>query len=706
MMENINIDFDPETIHKINSIILKNESKTCEINNSSRISDMTIDFENSEMNRSLNTNSIYNIPENILPDDNIRRRRAQSVHIVNNLGERIDGFTRKSINVSELKVSGLDEPFKMLPSKKVIIGTMDKLLSNDIEKIRNLRLNSIKVINFVTKIAKFCSFNYDIISSYVALTSVTSYYNMKKHPQEWDGLNKKKKEVIRRLYAFVINKDAIIYLNSIFNKTSLIFAGSYIYLPNPKYFWDGEIDQEEKNFNEKNKMNVATRSKAVYEEKKLYYFKNNNFDVKKLQKMTAEMLGFVGELNIEETCMEMKNFLKQVGINSKYIGRNILGLEICNSINYFLSSPAKWEGLTDDKKIIYIRMRALLNLYKEIEEMDVEEIESQSYIDQDDYVDDVDYSFLDIKESMAIVSKENETANVIKVIENNGKNSNEDTDRNIVPKPRLIRNICDESLINVTKRRLLEDERINNKVKRTKTLNESGKDNFNIINNRKVPVENRNSIESMDLTDIESCSNLSIEEASINKINKETNVSINNETIMNNRGREKTIKIEDDITEINIIKKGEVYKSSLNNYSFNKPLSRSNIDENIRNKGILWDFYRTTVFSEYFMHLNSKEAEVLVLSWTYNSRPPQSYKVFLSEMIDVSIDTIETFNYKVDILYSKESQNFINIDEFKNGVRSLVVENTSRKTFISITNEIFKKLLEGVISQFVPKVQL
>uniref|UniRef100_A0A0N4Z9M7 CUT domain-containing protein n=1 Tax=Parastrongyloides trichosuri TaxID=131310 RepID=A0A0N4Z9M7_PARTI len=627
-------------------------------------------------------------------------KESKAIDVVKKLKNNIDDsglkniqqtLVRKIIKRDDVRVYPLNYHAKNKATidKDEVLQRMNHFLCRDALKVENSTLDVCKILDHVTAITNFCSFEFSTMAFYVAKLPLITYYDMIKRIKKWDSMDYERKCAMRRLYSFVMNKDAILYLNSIFPKKVHFFMSNYINIPTPRNL-STPVSDIIPISNAKDKL--ASNLDSSSTNKISYKFKNKFIDMSKLNTMTIQDLGFIGKLDVGEVCEDIKQHLLEKGICREIFAEKILGLKKHKSIYVLLSNYKKWEDLSKTGKEIYVKMKAYLDCYKELEKefKNDDDENDKLFFNDENFIDNVDYSFLD-KKSLE-ETKDNEyldTENGSKILSNINETiiNEEDSDEMNVSESFTSQQEKNSSsgvydlkenykpTRKSIKRKHLENETNNNVSKRQKVPEYSflGSDNI-YANNLETQKETSAITEKLSNTLLLQQKNSMVK----------ANESKNYENIV-----EKLEYIEDDIYVISCVNTQE------QQYDFNK---HANIDQMARN------FYKTTVSGDYLITVNVYKLELLTLAWSFTEEPPQLFKNYLSEFSTVPIDTVETFYDKTNKLYQKLPQNITSDGKFKKRIREIINENTSRKCFISITTSIFECLFNGKIPSLICKV--
>uniref|UniRef100_A0A0N5A0U3 BRCT domain-containing protein n=1 Tax=Parastrongyloides trichosuri TaxID=131310 RepID=A0A0N5A0U3_PARTI len=515
------------------------------------------------------------------------------------------------------------EENKKVVDKEEIVERIKHFISRDISKIEKKPLDFSKIIDYVKMISNFCSWDLDVMATYVANASLPTYYDIIKNEKEWEDLNDEKKNAIKRLYAFIINKDAIIYLNSIFPKKVNYFPYNFVDIPKPMNLYKKVSDYNAK----------KGKGNSFYS-KKSYIFRNKSIDISKIKTMTTESLGFVGELNVEEVCEEIKEHLKVNFIDNELFAEKILGFKKYKFTYYILSAYKKWHDLTESNREVYIKMKAYLNCFKELEgELTDDNSENVDIYDDENYTDNVDYSFLDKKGPVDVGDKYS-NAKGVETKENSKLSKSCLKRRHLENDVRKVPDIDSSSII-------IDDGPIDKKIPAIINNEFPSQQQFPDVLNYTLPM------------------------------NKETDLKFEF--------------VDDDI-----------YICDFHNVNNQSIIINSKPDR-------CMEFYKKTVSNEYLLNVGVNKLEVLLLAWTFSKNPPQIFKTYLSEFNKVTIDVVETFYDKTNVFIERNFQNLTIDDEFRRQVREILVGNTSRKYFISISSSIFENLFNGGIPSLMVK---
>uniref|UniRef100_A0A0N5BJ66 CUT domain-containing protein n=1 Tax=Strongyloides papillosus TaxID=174720 RepID=A0A0N5BJ66_STREA len=276
---------------------------------------------------------------------------------------------------------------------------IEDLISYDINCAKNLELNVNRIIRKVRELTEVFSFTLNIMSTIVAKTTLSTYYNFVTYPKSWNDLKEKVQYVALRLFAFVINKKAILLLHFHNAKKIKDFVKQIIILPHPKNFFYKNIYYPMNNFEriinlpipsdiniesilaEINKAKILNLYASNQEEKNLllednsdsnmfeeeYSFGNKNFSISEIKNMEITSFKFSGIIDVVELCNETKNHIKELKIRRSVLAEKILGISQSN-IYSLLSPRREWKYLSKKGQEPYIRLRAYLDCFYDIKD--------------------------------------------------------------------------------------------------------------------------------------------------------------------------------------------------------------------------------------------------------------------------------------------------------------------------------------------------
>uniref|UniRef100_A0A0N4Z787 CUT domain-containing protein n=1 Tax=Parastrongyloides trichosuri TaxID=131310 RepID=A0A0N4Z787_PARTI len=276
--------------------------------------------------------------------------------------------------------------------------TLDKLIEPELERLRAVSLDTSKINDKVKEITSIIGISQRVIGIAVAKVSTGVFSNLYNKVHPWNTLNTKMKNVFKRLYSWVINKEAILLTYSMYSRKASYSKVYKIILPKPFYYWlnfknvssnkIGEIITlpiVEENVGLENfcgydlrtrvRMNKYVRSmdldcvnQDVFKRtEKNYEFKNENIEMSEIKNMTNKEFKFEGSLNTVDLCKEVKKHLNNTNFSLKGFAEHILDMTQ-SSASDVLTKPKEWHMLTKRGRIPYIKMRAYLDIYESLEE--------------------------------------------------------------------------------------------------------------------------------------------------------------------------------------------------------------------------------------------------------------------------------------------------------------------------------------------------
>uniref|UniRef100_A0A0K0EC48 CUT domain-containing protein n=1 Tax=Strongyloides stercoralis TaxID=6248 RepID=A0A0K0EC48_STRER len=278
-----------------------------------------------------------------------------------------------------------------------ITEKIDELISNDLNRIENLELDVIKIVNKVKELSETFSFTLNIMSKIVVKVSLSAYYNFITYPKQWNELKEKLQIMAKRMFAFIINKNAILLLYNQFSKKIKRSVKQVILLPHPKTFLANNVsyivdnskriinlpvtnDYDNKDITLENdksyilnlcdlevELNESSSSEKHIANNygKTYYFENKNILISVIKDMPISSFKFVGHIDISELCIETKKHLKEFKMRRSTLAEQILGVSQKNI--YTILTPRRgWGNLSIDGQELYIRLRAYLDCFEDI----------------------------------------------------------------------------------------------------------------------------------------------------------------------------------------------------------------------------------------------------------------------------------------------------------------------------------------------------
>uniref|UniRef100_A0A0N4ZCT5 CUT domain-containing protein n=1 Tax=Parastrongyloides trichosuri TaxID=131310 RepID=A0A0N4ZCT5_PARTI len=316
-------------------------------------------------------------------------------------------------DVLQKDLSGVEVSIQNVILNPYFQEKLDSLIAPELECIGSVALDTDKVIKKVKEICAMIGISTRIIGPVVAKLSIGAFNDLLNRVRPWETLKTRMQDVIKRLYSWIINKDAILFIQSICPRKVTYFKDDKIILPKPSYFWlnykddtPNEIGQiislpifqenvepevfDNSEFRPNVRINKYVRSvdisiinQDIFERTgKTYEFKNKCIEMSEIKNMTNREFRFFGFLNTVELCKEIRKHLSDTNFSQKDFADHILGMSQ-GSASDLLTKPKEWRGLTRRGRDPYIKMRAYLDLYEIIKDelKTIIEIEEQKQLD-------------------------------------------------------------------------------------------------------------------------------------------------------------------------------------------------------------------------------------------------------------------------------------------------------------------------------------
>uniref|UniRef100_A0A0K0DZH4 CUT domain-containing protein n=1 Tax=Strongyloides stercoralis TaxID=6248 RepID=A0A0K0DZH4_STRER len=389
MYKNLPDNFDHKIIKKLEVIEIYKEKFDAEEGISS----------NSLSSESNSDNEIF-YPESTTNCRRSTRLKSKRNKYINNIEvKKNDSNYDKNYEYSDLDDEDNDG-YDNISIQKVILDPViqEKLelyIEKDLKLVSDKAIDTFKVSNKVKEISSYLGISQRVIGPIVAKLSIGAFSDLMIKIKDWNNLKERMQDVFRRLYAWIINKDAVLFIHSLCPKKLEFYGNEKILIPKPSYFWlncdETPIDEIERcitppvvqldNTNEEivklgefqpslrvNKYIRTVESDPTYEKifertGKTYEFQNKNIVLEDIKYMTTKTFKFKGFLNTLEICKEIRKHLNETNCSQRNFAENILGMSQ-GSASDLLTKPKEWHGLTRRGREPYIKMRAYLDTYE------------------------------------------------------------------------------------------------------------------------------------------------------------------------------------------------------------------------------------------------------------------------------------------------------------------------------------------------------
>ncbi|CEF71391.1 Homeobox protein cut [Strongyloides ratti] len=394
MFRNLHDKFNPKIIERLKVIEKrKEESDPEETASSSCLSSASNsegEYAQSQPVRNCRRSSrLENKKNKYIKNSERRKRRSYNLDKESDFSDSDDEETKGYDSVSIQKV--ILDP--------VVQEKLEAFIEKDFNAISNRSLDTKKVSDKVKEISSYLGISQRVIGPIVAKLSIGAFNDLMSRIKDWDKLKERMQDVFRRLYAWIINKEAILFVHSLCPKKIQFYGNGKLIIPKPSYFWLNcdeaptdeiercitppvikfdNIDEDVSTFGEfkpnlrVNKYIRTIESNPKYEEifertGKTYEFQNKNIVVENIKYMTTKNFKFKGCLNTVDICKEIRRHLTETNCSQRNFAENILGMSQ-GSASDLLTKPKEWHGLTRRGREPYIKMKAYLDTYEKLKE--------------------------------------------------------------------------------------------------------------------------------------------------------------------------------------------------------------------------------------------------------------------------------------------------------------------------------------------------
>uniref|UniRef100_A0A0K0EVK9 Homeobox protein cut (inferred by orthology to a D. melanogaster protein) n=1 Tax=Strongyloides venezuelensis TaxID=75913 RepID=A0A0K0EVK9_STRVS len=391
MYNNLPKRFDSDIRERLRLIVEKNIiSDSDDSDSSSYTSDSNVD---NEFSRTVSRNSSCRRSSRLQSRQNkyIKNRRDDKYY----LEDPDKDFDYDDIDSSTCDVDNVS--IQKVVLDPTVHDKLDSMIETDLNAVINIELNTKKIADKVHEITHCLGISRRIIGPIVAKLSIGGYSELITKKKCWSNLKERMQVSMRRLYAWIINKEAILFIHSLCPKKAQYYGNDKIVIPKPSYFWlnckDVPMDEVERTltppalvYEEENcptygefKPNVRvnkyiravesdpTISEIIQRTGKTYEFQNKNIILANIKHMTTKSFKFKGYLNTVEICKEIRKHLTETNCSQRSFAENILGMSQ-GSASDLLTKPKKWEGLTRRGREPYVKMRAYLDVHLELKD--------------------------------------------------------------------------------------------------------------------------------------------------------------------------------------------------------------------------------------------------------------------------------------------------------------------------------------------------